>query len=80
MADAVFVVGLAALVAGMEFGPVVSIVGFVLMLAATVTALTSWQQIGDDGSDGPAVPRTPNDPSDFMDRLEERWRRHQDDA
>ena len=84
IAGAVFVVGRARGVPvgeqGLEFGPVVSIVGFVLMLAATVTALTSWQQIGDDGSDGPAVPRTPNDPSDFMDRLEERWRRHQDDA
>ena len=38
-----FVVGIIALVAGMQLSPVVSVLGFVIMLAATIVALTSWR-------------------------------------
>lgn len=72
-----FVMGLAALVVGMEFGIAVSIAGFVVMLIATVLALTSWRHVTDDGVSGNA-PKPPTD--DFMDRLEQRWRRQQDDG
>lgn len=75
-----FVVGLTALVAGMELGVVVSVLGFLAMLASTILALTSWQQVGDaDGGDS-APKAHVHDGSDFMDRLEERWRRSQDDG
>ncbi len=74
-----FVIGLVALVAGMEFGVFVSIAGFVVMLVATILALTSWQQVGDDDPVGP-TPAHAHDGTDFMDRLEERWRRRQDEG
>lgn len=75
-----FVLGLAALVAGMEFGVVVSVVGFLLMLVSTILALTSWRQIGDDATPGQPPRHPSHDGSDFMDRLEERWRRRQEDG
>lgn len=82
LAGLAFVVGLAALVAGMQLGVVVSILGFVIMLTATVIALTSWQHVGDEGGTprSPSRPRTPSSDSAFMDRMEERWRRRQDEG
>lgn len=76
-----FVVGIIALVAGMQLSPVVSVLGFVIMLAATIVALTSWRY-GNSGDGGdPARPRTPKPrDGDFMNRLEDRWRRRQDEG
>ncbi len=77
-----FVVGLAALVAGMQVGAAVSVIGFIVMLAATIIALTSWQHVGDEGASSRPLsrPRTPSGDSAFMDRMEERWRRRQDEG
>lgn len=75
-----FVVGLAALIAGMELGIVISILGFVVMLVSTIMALTSWQQVGEPGGSGPEPKAHAHDGTDFMDRLEERWRRRQDEG
>ena len=76
-----FLLGLTALVAGMELSPIVSVLGFVIMLASTVLALTSWQQVGDTDADQSAHdPSSPVGDAAFMDRLEERWRRRQDEG
>ena len=45
LAGVVFLVGLAALVAGMQFGWVISVLGFVVMLASTVLAISAWQHV-----------------------------------
>lgn len=76
-----FLVGVIALVAGMQVSPVVSVLGFVIMLAATIVALASWRH-GTSSDGDPAKPRAPKPPgdSDFMDRLEDRWRRRQDEG
>lgn len=64
-----FVIGLAALIGGMQLSIVVSVIGFVIMLAATVVAISSWRVV-ETQSQG----RSPDD-SAFTDRLDERWRR-----
>ncbi|WP_347347052.1 DUF3040 domain-containing protein [Nigerium sp.] len=80
-----FVVGIAGLIAGMETHPAVSVIGFVVMLVSTIAALTSWQHVG-NGNDGvparPSQPRpkSPTTDTPFMDKMEERWRRRQDDG
>ncbi|MFP5417481.1 MAG: DUF3040 domain-containing protein [Actinomycetes bacterium] len=67
-------VGVAALVAGMEFGWVVSIIGFAVMLVSTVVALSSWKHVEGDGSgQGSSGPRH----GVFTD---ERWRRGNGDG
>lgn len=75
-----FLLGIAALLAGMETSPIVSVLGFVLMLASTVVALTSWRHVNSDGVERQASPRPkPTSPDTaFMDKIEERWRRRQD--
>ena len=40
-----FVVGLAALVVGMQFTWVISVLGFVIMLASTVLAISAWRHV-----------------------------------
>lgn len=76
-----FLVGLAGLIAGMQWHPVVSVIGFVIMLASTVIALTSWQHVGDaPPKSAPNRQRAGSTDSRFMDRMEERWRRRQDDG
>lgn len=68
-----FLLGIAALVAGMEFGWIVSIIGFVVMLASTVVALSSWRHVEGDGSGPASGPRH----GVFTD---ERWRRGNGDG
>ena len=78
-----FVVGLAALVGGMLTHPLLSVLGFVIMLAATVVAVSSWRHVGADPDGQPAQgTRPPGGKSDrdFMDRMEERWRKRQDEG
>ncbi|SHI38970.1 Protein of unknown function [Tessaracoccus bendigoensis DSM 12906] len=85
LAGLCFVIGVVVLVAGVTVHPVVSVVGFLIMLAAALLGINSWRRVGDDGGQPskphPAPPK-PNPPpssgSDFMEKLEERWRRRQD--
>lgn len=76
-----FVAGLAALVAGMQVHPAVSVAGFVIMLAAAVVGVSAWQQHGlsADGQ-GPGGRSGSGSERDFMGRMEDRWRRRQDDG
>ena len=73
-----FLLGVAALIGGMEVSPALSVVGFVIMLAATVIAVTSWRHVG-DVSGRPAARSQQSDKA-FMDKMEERWRRRQDEG
>jgi DUF3040 family protein len=82
-----FFAGLALLVVGMSTTIVLSILGFVVMVAAAVTAIYSWQHVGTgpDTGGSPSRPRAPqaSGPTDgqgFMDKMEERWRRRRDEG
>ena len=80
-----FFAGLALLVAGISTTPFLSVLGFVLMVAAAVTAIYSWQHVGsgpDNGrsSDRPRSPQPSPDSQGFMDKMEERWRRRRDES
>ena len=87
-----FFLGLALLVAGISLeGEVMSVVvsalGFVVMVAAAVVAIYSWQHVGS----GVDQARTPDratsaqgsragDSQGFMDKMEERWRKRRDES
>lgn len=80
-----FLVGISMLVAGIQTHWVVSVIGFVVMLGSAIFALGAWKtgepapdhhrrpSISTSASSG--APSTP-----FMDKLEERWRRRQDEG
>lgn len=79
-----FLAGIVVLIAGVQIHPVVSILGFVLMLSAAIVGVNSWQRVAGEDDRGEPQP-APTDgtgpkPSsqDFMEKLEERWRRRQD--
>lgn len=76
LAGLVFLVGVAALVAGMEIHPAVSIGGFVVMLLAAIMALTSWQHV--EGSEDHGHRGNPGPESPFLDHLDDRWRGNDD--
>lgn len=79
-----FVAGVVALLAGMQVHPVVSILGFVVMLASAIIGISAWQRVS--VADEPRGPRPTQDhpggatghKQDFLDQLDERWRRQQD--
>ena len=85
-AAAVFVVGVATLLAGLGTNFVVGVLGFVVMVGALMLALSAWRRLGGgpggaptlravDGKaerSAPTKPRTAGSPKD---RLEERWKR-----
>ncbi len=82
-----FFAGLALLIAGISTTPFLSVVGFVLMVAAAVTAIYSWQHVGSGPDNGRSTdrPRTTQpsgspDGQGFMDKMEERWRRRRDES
>jgi len=86
-----FFVGLALLVVGlylMSDGPTgyvaLSIFGFVIMVAAAVIAIYSWQHVGtappNSGGDRPRSPQGSSSDGSFMDKMEERWRRRRDES
>jgi len=80
LAGIIFVVGLGLLIGGMEIHTVVSVAGFLIMLAATVVAVSSWQHVGyDPDGQNPSGKGKPSE-RDFMDRMEERWRRRLDEG
>ncbi|GAA2100990.1 hypothetical protein GCM10009841_16340 [Microlunatus panaciterrae] len=87
LAGVAFFAGLALLIAGMSTYLFLSVLGFVLMVAAAVTAIYSWQHVTGGGSDHESTPdrlKTPHSGSDdsqgFMDKMEERWRRRRDES
>ena len=82
-----FFAGLALLIAGMSTYLILSVLGFVVMVAAAVTAIYSWQHVGSGGPDpsrGADRPRAPQSSGSgnqgFMDKMEERWRRRRDES
>jgi hypothetical protein len=82
-----FFAGLALLVAGISISPFLSVLGFVIMVAAAVTAIYSWQHIGGRPDDGRGRDRAKtaqgsrsHDGQGFMDRMEERWRKRRDEG
>lgn len=81
-----FFLGLALLVVGMSTNVFLSVIGFVVMLAAAITAIYSWQHVNDEPSDEtrsdqPKTPQSsPPNAQGFMDKMEERWRKRRDDS
>jgi len=75
LAGVAFLVGVAALVVGMNIHWAVSVLGFVIMLAATVVAISAWERVvPDDGQGAPRAPKPAPGP-DMMNKIEDRWRR-----
>lgn len=81
-----FIAGCVMLVIGMRvdnWGWLVSVLGFVIMLGATVIAVTAYRRV-EPAKVGPATvkagQRQGSGDSSFMDRMEERWRRRQDEG
>ncbi len=82
-----FFAGLALLIAGMSDPLFLSVVGFVIMVAASVTAIYSWQHVGTSADLGRTRDRAPSaqgsrgpDGQGFMDKMEERWRKRRDEG
>ncbi len=82
-----FFAGLALLIAGMSTNLFFSVLGFVVMVAASVTAIYSWQHVGTSTDSGArSRPRASAqgsrsaDGQGFMDKMEERWRRRRDEG
>lgn len=72
-----FLAGIALLVVGMQTVWVVSVVGFLAMFVSTVIALGSWRK-ATNSSQGSS--RRPDPEPDFMGRMEDRWKRRQQDG
>lgn len=82
-----FFAGLALLIAGISTELFLSVLGFVIMVAASVTAIYSWQHVGGSpdslrGRDraSSAQGARSSDGQGFMDKMEERWRRRRDEG
>lgn len=78
-----FVAGAVALVMGMQTHWLVSVIGFLVMLAATVTALTAYRTVPPTDNADAGKPKAPTGGSSdrrLMDKMEERWRRRQDEG
>lgn len=81
-----FVLGVAALVVGLRISPFISIGGFIVMFLTAVIALNSWQHVNDidpvEKSSGKGSPSGSHSDSvqQFMDKMEERWRRRQEEG
>jgi hypothetical protein len=69
-----FAAGVAVLIAGMSVNWFVSVVGFLVMLISTVSALASWSR-----ATSTRKHRT-SDAQDFLHRLEEQWRKTDDSS
>jgi hypothetical protein len=82
-----FFAGLALLIAGISINPFLSVLGFVIMVAAAVTAIYSWQHVGSSSDAGRGRDRAKTaqgsrstEGQGFMDKMEERWRRRRDES
>lgn len=74
-----FLLGMGALVGGIEISPILSVFGFVVMLASTILGLNSWKRVELEDESTLAAATGHKDPHQpFLDRLEERWRNIQD--
>lgn len=73
LAGIVFIFGLVALVVGMRTTWVISVLGFLAMVLATVVALGSWRKA--TGEDKPVKQRPASSSEPFMGKMEDRWRR-----
>lgn len=88
MAGLLFVVGISLLftgvIVGHEGGTAVGLAGFLIMFAAAVLAATSWKRLNGReplrvvGSDRP--PRSRPRRISMMERLEQRWRRRDEEG
>ncbi len=81
-----FILGIVALIAGIQVHWAVSILGFAIMLGAAIVGINSWQRVSGDGGGVGASPGGPGGGSgptstasnkEFMDKLEERWKKRQ---
>lgn len=82
-----FFAGLALLILGISTQLFISVLGFVVMVAAAVTAIYSWQHVGTSADlgrtrDRATTPQGPRagDNQGFMDKMEERWRKRRDES
>lgn len=82
-----FFVGLALLLVGMQSTWIVSVVGFVLMFGAALVAVSSWQaatpspdRAANPDRAGAGRGASKGSDKNFMDKMEERWRRRQDEG
>ncbi len=81
-----FILGVVLLMAGAVFkAPVVSVIGFVIMLTAALFGLSSWKRTPRAGelrtTSGPSGPtrQKAKPKSSMMERIEERWRRRREE-
>ncbi len=83
-----FFAGLALLIVGVGQSDLIflSVVGFVVMVGAAVTAIYSWQHVGGPVDAGVGRDRLKTAQGSratdqgFMDRMEERWRKRRDEG
>lgn len=80
-----FLAGLGLLIAGMSTTVFFSVLGFVVMLAAAITAIYSWQHVNDaptdsSGAERPRTPQSTPNSQGLMDKMEERWRKRRDES
>lgn len=76
-----FLIGCGMLVAGMRLHWLVSVLGFVVMLAATIIAISAYRRQEQGAAKrGGSPSKTQSVDASFMDKMEERWRRRQDDG
>ncbi len=81
-----FIVGVAVLIGGLQHHPAISILGFVLMLGATIIGTRAWQRVSDDDPEAEQSSQRPPKPKDphqaareaFLEQLNEQWRRRQE--
>ncbi|HRL48800.1 MAG TPA: DUF3040 domain-containing protein [Propioniciclava sp.] len=68
-----FVVGLVALVAGMQVTWVISVIGFVVMLASTVLAISAWRHVDAGAQPAAGTPHSAPTERDTRRRPEDRF-------
>lgn len=76
LAGVLFIIGLVLLVLGLQTSWIVSVLGFIAMLTATVIALGSWHKA--TGSDTKSKNKPASSSEPFMGKMEDRWRRRQE--
>ena len=93
LAGVAFFGGLVLLVAGLYLATgtrgyiALSVLGFLVMVAAAVVAILSWQHVGSATDQGDRSDRAKTSQASrsgssqgFMDRMEERWRKRRDEG
>lgn len=65
-----FVIGVVVLLAGIQYHPLISIGGFILMLACSAVGLSSWQRAEEEEEE--PRPKAAAHKQAFLDRLNER--------